>query len=223
VITSLVGVIAQLPLGDGVEYLTETATSRVIRDQATYSGVRVAMDGTIATAAVKFKLDVSFGDPITPAPRWVTLPSIRPGLEPIRVLGYPVETVLAEKIATAIALGPANTRVRDYADIYTLSGNLAIAHRTARKALLATLAYRETAVGPLSDAIGNIADLRGRTYDAYRASLGNIGLQLPTEFHDVVRAVTAFADPLLTASGSAIWHPAQHRWTAASSRVPNNP
>jgi hypothetical protein len=106
---------------DGVVYRTETATTRVIREQALYAGIRVAMDCGIATATVKFRLDVSFGDPLTPAPSLVSLPPLRPGMEPIRVLGCPIETVLAEKLATAIALGPANTRVRDYADIYTLT------------------------------------------------------------------------------------------------------
>jgi len=72
------------PLDDGVEYLTETATSRMIRDQAIYSGVRIARDCGIATAAVKFRLDVNFGE------------------EPVQVLGYPLETVLAEKISTPI-------------------------------------------------------------------------------------------------------------------------
>jgi hypothetical protein len=48
------------------------------------------------------------------------MPPLRPNLEPVGVLGYPIETVLAEKLTTAIALGPANTRVRDYADIYML-------------------------------------------------------------------------------------------------------
>ena len=47
----------------------------------------------------------------------VELPSLRPDTAPVHVLGYPIETVLAEKLATAIMLGAANTRVRDYADI----------------------------------------------------------------------------------------------------------
>ena len=141
-IVALVSDIARLPLDDGVEYQTRTATSRVIRDQAIYSGVRIAMDCAIATATVKFRLDVNFGDPITPLPSRVTLPALRPGMEPVRVLGYPVETVLAEKIATAIALGPADTRVRDYADIYTLTARQPLAHRTVRQALLATAAYK---------------------------------------------------------------------------------
>jgi len=145
-VVSLVSEIADIPLDDGVDFRTDTATSRIIREQALYSGVRIAMDTAISTAIVKFRIDVNFGDPITPAPGWVTLPPLRTGMEPVRVLGYPVETVLAEKIATAIELGPANTRVRDYADIYTLTGIHAINHRTPRQALLATAAHRAIAV-----------------------------------------------------------------------------
>jgi hypothetical protein len=112
--------IAALPdQEDGVEFLPETMTSRVIRNNAAYSGIRVSMHARIATATIVFRIDINTGDPITPAPDIVELPALRPGFSPIRVLGYPVETILAEKIATAIDLGEANTRVRDYVDIYT--------------------------------------------------------------------------------------------------------
>lgn len=133
-----------MSLNDGVEFRTRTTTASITRERALYSGVRIAMDAKISTATVKFRMDVNFGDPITPAPVWVTLPPLRPVMQPIRVLRYPVATVLAEKVATAIDPGPANTRVRDYADIYTLTGIHVISHRTARQALLATAARRRT-------------------------------------------------------------------------------
>jgi hypothetical protein len=50
---------------DGVEFRTGTVTSRVIRDEDLYSGVRIAMDCAIATAIVKLRLDINFGDPVT--------------------------------------------------------------------------------------------------------------------------------------------------------------
>jgi len=136
---------------------------------------------------------------------------------PVRVLGYPVETVLAEKIATALALGPANTRVRDYADIYTLTGIHVVSHRTARQALLATTAHRRTPVQPLSAAIGGFADLRRQTFEAYRAGLGLPGLQLPADLGSLVREVAAFADPLAAHAGETTWQPTERRW----SRLPN--
>lgn len=75
---------------DGVEYLTGTATTAVIRDDAVYSGVRVTMTARIATAQVKLRLDINFGDPVTPGPRQIDLPALRPGTGAIRILGYPV-------------------------------------------------------------------------------------------------------------------------------------
>jgi hypothetical protein len=216
-VVSLVSEVARLPLDDGVQYQTGTATSRVIRDQAIYSGIRIAMGSTIASAAVKFRLDVNFGDPITPAPTWVTVPSLRPRVPPARVLGYPVETVLAEKIATAVALGPVNTRMRDYADIFTLTGKHAIRHRTARRALLATTAYRGLPIQRLSDALGNFTELRRQTFEAYRAGLGDVGLQLPADIKELVSAVTTFADPLVADADQAIWQPTERQW----SQLPN--
>lgn len=51
------------------------------------------------------------------------------------LLGYPIETVLAEKISTAVSLGEANTRVRDYVDLYTLTGRHQLSYATVRAAL----------------------------------------------------------------------------------------
>lgn len=204
---------------DGVEFLTGTMTSRVIRDDALYSGVRVAMDCAIATAQVKFRLDVNFGDPVTPGPVHVCLPALRPGMSPVRVLGYPIETVLAEKITTAIGLGPANTRVRDYADIYAITGNRALRYDAVREALRATAAFRGVALQPLSSVTGDLAGLRQQTYAAYRASLGPVGGNLPEDFALVINAVAVFADGLVSRpSHGMTWNPRSRRWEAAASR-----
>lgn len=206
--------IARQPLpDDGVEFRTGTVTARVIRDDELYSGVRIAMDCAIATAIVKLRLDVNFGDPITPGPQEVELPALRPDEPPVRVLGYSIETVLAEKIATAIALGPANTRVRDYVDIYTITGGQSVTHAAARTALVETAKYRGTPIAALSAVIGNLISLRAKSYAAYRSGLGPDGRHLPAEFETVVREVVAFADGLVgQTDGWSVWSPATRRW-----------
>lgn len=187
--------IAGLADNDGVEFRTSTVTARTIRDEALYAGVRVTMDARLATATVRFRIDVNFGDPVTPAPQMINLPTLLPEGAPIRILGYPIETVLAEKIATAITLGAANTRVRD--------------------ALVATGEFRGTTLQPLSAAIDDLAELRHATYTAYRTSLGADGEHLPQAFSAVVDTVVAFADQLIEARPLATmwlardreWHP----------------
>jgi hypothetical protein len=215
VVERVIQIARQVPAyDDGAEYRVDTVSSRIIRDEALYSGVRITMDCAIATAVVKFRLDVNFGDPVTPAPRHLSVPSLRPGMPPVRVLGYPIETVLAEKITTAVGLGPANTRVRDYADIYTLTRNWPVVHSVAREALLATAAFRGTTLAALSSAVDNLADLRQHAYAAYRANLGTASEGLPANFSEVVEAVIAFADELASeAPAGTTWSPQQLQWT----------
>lgn len=81
---------------DGVVFTTDTMTARTIREGDVYEGVRLVFVALVGTARVKVGLDISVGDPVTPDPRPVHLPSVRPGTAPVTVLGYPLETVLAE-------------------------------------------------------------------------------------------------------------------------------
>ena len=142
----------------------------------------------------------------------IELPSLRPDAAPVRVLGYPIETVLAEKLATAIMLGAANTRVRDYADIYTLTGRHDVVHDAVRAALDATSRFRGVEIAPLSSVVDDLVELRERTYRAYRTALGVDGTELPAEFGAVVDAVTTFADPLADPTGDLRWHAVERRW-----------
>lgn len=206
--------IAQLTLteDDGVTYLAETITTQTIRDDADYAGVRIAMDCDVATARVKLKLDINIGDPITPAPAFVELPSQLPGMPAVRILGYPIETVLAEKTSTAIALGEANTRVRDYADLHVLTGRHSLRFDTVRAALVATTRYRGVALRPLSEVAGQLGTLRQASYEAFRRRLGSD--DLPVAFSDVVASVIRFADPVIDAGPGSLtsWHRATREW-----------
>lgn len=206
--------IAALPdRGDGVAFDTSSTATAPIREGALYSGVRVTMVARLATAAVKLRLDINFGDPVTPAPRLVELPALRPGGDPIRVLGYPVETVLAEKLVTAIDLGVANTRVRDFADIYVLTGTQTVSSVAFREALEATAGFRGVSLRPLHDAVQGLAALRVSTYQAYRRGLGASMTDLPESFQETVSAAVAFVDPVLAGLGDpAVWVPSRRHW-----------
>ncbi|HEX2132605.1 MAG TPA: nucleotidyl transferase AbiEii/AbiGii toxin family protein [Actinophytocola sp.] len=207
-----------LPEDDGVTYLVETITAetprrRRLRRRADRDELHVS------TATVRLKLDINVGDPVTPAPTVIDLPSQRFNTPAVPVLGYPVETVLAEKISTAIALGDANTRVRDYVDIYALTGRHAITFTTTSAALNATAEHRHVAVQPLSQALGTFASLRQSAYDAFRRRLGVDGTHLPESLADVVAHVTRFADPLAGDDERwTTWDPSLREWRRQANR-----
>lgn len=197
---------------DGVRFLTGTTVARTIRDDDLYSGVRVGMDCELSTANLKLWLDINFGDPVTPAPRTLELPSQRPGVPSVPVLGYPIETVLAEKSSTAIALGDTSTRVRDYVDLYTLTGRQALSYESVRSALNATAGHRGVEVEPLSVVLGDFVSLRETAYHAFKRRLGTDGAHLPDSFGDVVAAVIEFVDPLAAGDLCEAWDPETRKW-----------
>lgn len=198
---------------DGIVFATDTMRATTIREGNTYEGVRFIFSAHLGTARVKVGLDISVGDPVTPDPQPVRLPSVRPGAEAVDVLGYPLDTVLAEKIATAIELGDASTRIKDYVDVWGLTERHAFSSEQVSRALFTTAAHRDVEVVPLSDVLTDFASVRARGYDAYRSSLGPDGQALPATFAEVVRAVSHFADRLARDTGhDSQWDPAQRRW-----------
>jgi hypothetical protein len=199
------------PVEDGVEFLTDTATTSVIRDGDPYGGVRVRMHARVAGADLKLQLDVSTGDPVTPPPRRIAYPTLREVHDPLSILGYPMPMVLAEKLCTAVHLGAANTRVRDYADVWTLTGLHDVAAADLLAALQTTAGHRGVTLRPLTAAIGGYGHAQQATYTAFWRRLGPDADHLPTDFEQVVAAVTTFADPAL--SGDL---PPTGRWDAAT-------
>ena len=84
---------------DGLWFDTSDTHAAVIRDEDVYSGVRVTLRAELSTAQMRFHVDVNVGDPIWPSPAMVQFPRLLGGN--IRLLGYPIPMVLAEKIVTA--------------------------------------------------------------------------------------------------------------------------
>lgn len=215
-IAHVVGEIASIAVApdDGVSFDADTIEAQVIRESDQYSGVRVSIMSLLGSARLSVRLDISVGEPVVPEPRTIVLPSLRPVLPAVSILGYSVETVLAEKLCTAVALGEANTRVRDYADVYTLVTRHSIRFEALQRAFNATAEYRGVVPRSFQDAVGGLAELRGATYQIYRANLADQGEHLPLRFDAAIALIAEFVAPLLgnDISKPVAWDPAMKEW-----------
>lgn len=90
-----------------------------IREADDYPGIRVYLKATYPPMAVPLKIDVTTGDSITPGPVAYDYPLLFGGGS-VRLMSYPLETVLAEKLETVVSRGVTNTRPRDFYDIHLL-------------------------------------------------------------------------------------------------------
>jgi predicted nucleotidyltransferase component of viral defense system len=103
---------------DGVLFTIKAVSA--IRDEADYAGIRITLEAALDEARIPLKVDITTGDAITPHEvvyKFTLLLENRT----IDIYAYNLETVLAEKLETVISRGTANTRMRDYYDIYILS------------------------------------------------------------------------------------------------------
>ncbi len=121
-IAAMITAIARIDVADGVEFAADRITTGAIRDETAYGGVRVTMPAMVDRAKVTLRIDVSVGDPVTPAPIDVDYPSLLDRSFVLR--GYPIATVIAEKAVTLMERGETNTRERDVADIVVLAADI---------------------------------------------------------------------------------------------------
>ncbi|HEU5269395.1 MAG TPA: nucleotidyl transferase AbiEii/AbiGii toxin family protein, partial [Jatrophihabitans sp.] len=210
-ILGLVREVAATAIDDGLIFDADAATAQIIRDEDEYSGVRVTLTTALATARLSLHVDVNIGDPIWPAPCEIELPRLLGGT--ITLAGYPLPMVYAEKIVTAIQRGSVNTRWRDFADLYILTGHHAADGADLRRALSEVAAYRRVTFWPLAEALAGYADLAQTRWAAWlrRQQLGD---RLPVSFADLLAAVSDFADPAITDRVAGLrWNPVARAWT----------
>ena len=202
--------VLSVEVDDGVVFEPSGLRARMIRDADPYTGVRVTVPARVDRARHPLRVDVSVGDPVTPRPVEVRYPALIG--DAFSIVGYPLETVLAEKIVTMIDRGDATTRDRDFADVYVLTGRHVVEAETFAAALRATAGHRGSDLRSLRSALVNLASARtdGVGTVCVRAGLTEI---VPASYADTIEAVAAFADPILAdAVRLGTWDPTNRRW-----------
>jgi hypothetical protein len=140
-------------------------------------------------------VDVNVGDPIEPAPGLVEVPRLLGG-SPVTILGYPIVVVLAEKIVTMIERGEANTRWRDFADVYVLMRNSAVDRSALRVAVVSVASHRGVSLRPLAPMVPSYSSAAQQRWSAWRGRQ-LLDAVLPEAFGDVLASVVRFADPIV--------------------------
>jgi hypothetical protein len=208
---SIVAGIANVPQDDGLIVNLDSLRAETIRDSDhdVYSGVRIHLQADLATARLAIGVDISVGDPIIPEPRVVALPRLLVA-EPVRLKGYPMTMVLAEKIITAVQRGTANTRWR-------VCGHLP-ADRTTRRRRAGACSRldRGGRIPGGADATsprgaGGVRRSGAARWSTWRRKND---IEIPQEFAAVLARVIDFADPILSGEASGRqWRFSQLRWS----------
>ncbi|WP_024896576.1 nucleotidyl transferase AbiEii/AbiGii toxin family protein [Brucella rhizosphaerae] len=134
---------AQAVADDGVTFDIAALTAAPIREEVEYGGVRVRTTATIGGARISIQVDIGFGDAITPAAVEIDYPALLDAPAP-HLRAYPVETVVAEKFEALVTLGVANSRVKDFYDLWVISRTFELRQAALVEAVQRTFERRGT-------------------------------------------------------------------------------
>ena len=183
---------------DGLTFPADTVVAEDITNDSDYKGTRILMDARMDNVRLRIQIDFGVGDVLVPGARMIEYPVFL-GSETIHLLAYPVESAIAEKLQAMVALGAANSRMKDFYDVWICSNHLDFNARTLLKAIDATFKNRETPV-PAQEfeaLTATFVEAHGVQWNAFVKKIGEH--ELIDELGKVVADLKVFALPALRA------------------------
>lgn len=132
--------VCKISLDDDVIF--EVKSISPIRKDDRYGGFCVRLDAIYDTIVTPLSIDVSTGDVITPNAVEYEFGGIFDEEVRIKLWGYNIESVMAEKVETILSRGIFNTRPRDFYDVYILGTTQNYDKKIFLEALEATAVHR---------------------------------------------------------------------------------
>jgi len=180
---------------DGVTFDTAGLTAVPIREDVEYGGVRVRTLATIDGARIPIQVDIGYGDIITPGPVEIEYPTLLDSPAP-HLRAYPVETVVAEKFEAMVTLGIANSRLKDFYDLWLISRTFHFESFVLNDAVRRTFQRRETPV-PVDIPTGLTEQYASQWAAQWKAFLKREHMKAaPDEFAVVISDLRSFLVPL---------------------------
>lgn len=133
---------------DGVSIDTDSIETTEITEEKDYAGIRVSFVASLHTIRQIMKMDIGFGDIVTPSAQRLTYPSFIESLPQADILAYSLESVVAEKFQAMIDLSVFNSRYKDFYDVYKILNSSAINDMVLSEAIKATFRNRGTRYRP---------------------------------------------------------------------------
>ncbi len=130
-------------LNDGVLFHADSVLLERIKEEDEYQGLRATLIATLDTARIPLQIDIGFGDAIVPIPLNIDYPTLLDHPKP-KLRAYSKETVIAEKFHAMVHRGIANSRMKDFYDVWVLATTYTFDSRTLSDAIRSTFDRRDT-------------------------------------------------------------------------------
>jgi predicted nucleotidyltransferase component of viral defense system len=211
-IKSVMEEIAAMAVEDGVTFDSSMIAVEPIAEQAEYGGLRVSIRCSVGGARNVLRVDVGFGDRITPGPLDVDFPVMLDFPIP-HIKVYSLESAIAEKFEAIVRLNIVTSRMKDFYDLVHLARHQSFNASILADAIRLTFTTRGTLLADRTLIFGDsFANDHGREtqWVAFHATnkLTPVGT-----FGEAIALIDRFLEPILVDPTSYLrWQPDRFQW-----------
>lgn len=187
--------ICLIEIDDAVRFDSHSITAERIKEDADYQGVRIKLTGYLDNSRKVLQFDIGFGDIIVPKAINLEYPSLL-GMEKPRLLAYSLESVIAEKFEAMIYLAEANSRIKDFYDIYSLCTSFDFDGRILYEAINQTFLRRATPLSSNPSVFSDSFSTLKEKQIQWAAFKRRIGSNLDINFDGLILVLSRFLHPI---------------------------
>ena len=155
-----------IEVDDALRYDLDSLDVHTITEFKAYHGVNISIVAYLDKTKVPISIDIGFGDIVYPERVLMDFPVLLE-MEVPKIYAYSLNSVIAEKFEASVSLGYANSRYKDFYDIYILCSNYDFDGNELKKAIEETFHHRQTGFDDI------VAFENGFAEDAIRKSRWN--------------------------------------------------
>jgi predicted nucleotidyltransferase component of viral defense system len=182
-------------LQDGIEFSSTDLILAESQIETEYTGLSARFSAHLHTAELPLRIDIGFSDKIFPKPANVDYPALLDFPSP-ELRGYTPETMIAEKLDTMVKLGLANSRMKDFYDVWTILNQFQIKPEKIAPVIREVFKNRKTIVREIPKAFSEAFYNTPKTLERWDSFLKGIGHN-PMSFEEIIFEIRDFFLPIL--------------------------
>jgi len=180
---------------DAIIYKTGSLSIRTIAEFKEYQGINISITAMLDRTQVPVSIDIGFGDVVYPERVMMEFPVVLE-MDPPRIYVYSLASVIAEKFEAIVSLGYANSRYKDYYDIYILSNEFDFTSKELSLAIIETFRHRETTFDDITVFEDGFAEDRIRK-TRWQSFVKKKRALLKLELSEVIEGIRIFLGPIV--------------------------
>lgn len=189
--------ICSLQVDDAMHFDLSTIQIQSITEFKEYHGINVSVLAYLDKTKIPISIDIGFGDVVHPDRVLMDFPVLLDMEIPI-IYAYSLTSAVSEKFEAIVSLGYANSRLKDFYDIYILLCNFDFDGNELYEAIKETFSHRGTRMDDIVAFEDDFADDTSRR-NRWNAFVKKKRAMVVIEFSDLLISMKLFLEPVINA------------------------